>query len=231
MINDYYNILAGGTEGKQRVMLFNLAESIKQKGSIVEIGSYYGGSTVYLAEAVKHSQRKVYAVDPHYGGTYDTFTQTITDAGLTDIIIPIVEESIIAAKTNNEPIALLYIDGIHDYENAKNDFLAWFNNVVPDGYVVFHDIFMSGVTKAICGILNCGHLNNIEIHQGLLWAQKNPATTQQKVKYFMLSVILIAIANGYGWFKNNFIIKTIDYKTPIRAKIQELFASILSKIL
>ena len=43
------------------------------------------------------------------------------------------------AKTWNKKIDLLHIDGLHDYENCKNDCDIWAPLVKEDGVILFHD--------------------------------------------------------------------------------------------
>lgn len=38
------------------------------------------------------------------------------------------------------PIGLLHIDGLHDYANARADFLAWAPLVARGGFVIMHDL-------------------------------------------------------------------------------------------
>ena len=46
-------------------LLFSLASNINQKGAIVEIGSFKGGSTIFLAKGARIAKKgKVYAIDP-----------------------------------------------------------------------------------------------------------------------------------------------------------------------
>lgn len=43
------------------------------------------------------------------------------------------------AKTWNKKINLLHIDGLHDYENCKNDCDTWAPLLEEDGVILFHD--------------------------------------------------------------------------------------------
>jgi predicted O-methyltransferase YrrM len=43
------------------------------------------------------------------------------------------------AKTWDKEIDLLHIDGLHDYENCKNDCDTWAPLVKEDGVILFHD--------------------------------------------------------------------------------------------
>ena len=79
------------SEGK---LLFNLAKSCAGRGVIVEIGSWKGKSTIWLAKGSQAGQNaKVYAIDPHAGtsehrrqgkiSTFEEFERNISQAGVT----------------------------------------------------------------------------------------------------------------------------------------------------
>lgn len=107
----------------------------KASGLIVEIGSYLGMSTVFMAKATKN---KIYAIDPHYLKSYKKF---IANTKKYKNIIPIKKTS---EKANIDwllPIALLHIDGNHEYKFAKQDLKLWLKHLTPDGVVVCHDAF------------------------------------------------------------------------------------------
>ena len=144
------------TENEGR-LLFSLARDIPQKGVIVEIGSYKGGSTVILAKGSRMAKKeKVYAVDPHLrrselrmgvevvpANTFPIFRENIEHAGVGDWVIPVVKTSYRAAKCWRKPIRLLWIDGSHKYEHVKMDFLLWEKHLVKEGIIAFHDTQIS----------------------------------------------------------------------------------------
>ena len=124
-------------------------------GEIVEIGSWMGKSTCWLAVGSKSAQReKVHAVDPFDGGpllkhhpvireqgtTYHSFVDNLTSAGLFDYVESIVATSQQAAQTWNKPIRLLFIDGDHSYDAVKADFEMWSRFLVPEALVAFDDV-------------------------------------------------------------------------------------------
>lgn len=125
-------------------------------GNIVEIGSWKGKSTVCLALGSKAgSGGKVIAIDPHQGladehagihrleDTEPIFRENIKRTGVDDIVIPLMVKSEEAVKGWTEPISLLWIDGAHDYENAKRDFLLWEQHLKEGGVIAFHDALYS----------------------------------------------------------------------------------------
>ena len=130
--------------------LFSIAETTPGTGEIVEIGSCFGRSTIYLAKGARRSDHgTVWAVDPHTGdiawnlgrvSTYEVFLQNIRKFGVESRVKPLKMTSKEAAKTwNGTPIRILFIDGWHSYEAVTEDILLWFPHVLPGGLIVFDD--------------------------------------------------------------------------------------------
>jgi MMP 1-O-methyltransferase len=136
------------TEGKA---LYKAARKCTGRGVIVEIGSWQGKSTIWLAHGSRAGRNvKVHAVDPHTGSTehheaygevwtYEQFCRNINKAGVEDVIEPHVAFSEEFAKGFNEPVELVFVDGLHEWEGVKGDFDAWFPKVVEGGVMMFHD--------------------------------------------------------------------------------------------
>ena len=97
----------GDGEGQ---ILYKLAGKCKGKGVILEIGSWKGRSTIWLANgSMAGPNVTVYAVDPHTGSpehkkkfgaisTFEEFKENIRTAGVQEIVVPIVKTSEQAAK-------------------------------------------------------------------------------------------------------------------------------------
>ena len=92
----------------------------------------------------------MHAVDPHDGvvgaldqglrggpSTLARFETNIAAAGLTGIVVTIQKRSYEVAW--QDPISLLFIDGLHDYANVARDFYHFESKVVPGGLIAFHD--------------------------------------------------------------------------------------------
>ncbi len=107
----------------------------KSNGVIVEIGSFQGKSTIAMAKATKNP---VYAIDPHYLHSYRKFLQNTKKI---KNIIPVKKTSAQANVNWKLPIALLHIDGAHEYRLAKQDLKLWLPHLQNNGVVICHDAF------------------------------------------------------------------------------------------
>ncbi|MBF0510868.1 MAG: class I SAM-dependent methyltransferase [Candidatus Omnitrophica bacterium] len=185
-------------------ILYSLAFECRGVGSIVEIGSWKGKSTIWLAQGVKDAKKKqvLYAIDPHVGSsehqqenhkvwTYEEFLKNIDAANVTDIIHPIVKYSSEAIPDLKvRPIELLFIDGAHEYEFVAQDYKLFAPLVSMDGYVAFHDTPWPGVKQFIKEIFKSNELKNIYFVDTILLAQKTSSLSlKDKIKNrFMLGL-------------------------------------------
>ena len=159
--------------------LYSLAEA-SQQGAIVEIGSWKGRSAAYLARGAERGKQgnKVYAVDPHPLGTEGIFRENIKKLGVDDIVIPLVMKSEQAARQWHDSISLLFIDGAHDYESVKRDFLLWEPWLTAGGVIALHDRFVDGPSKVIrdC-ILKSSLFSRVGVVDRMLFATKSMEST------------------------------------------------------
>lgn len=147
--------LAASIEGwlsdPQGCALFRAAAATTGKGLIVEIGSWKGRSTAWLAAGARLASARVYAVDPHAGSREDpdattlaAFLGNLTNAGLADVVEPLVMTSAEAARMLEGPVELLFIDGDHSYKGVRLDAELWLPKLVEGGVVMFHDVGTTG---------------------------------------------------------------------------------------
>ncbi len=128
-------------------LLHRLAKECNAVGEIVEIGSWKGRSTIWIAFGSRQgSGKKVYAIDPHTGSegmpkgnSFKEFKANISKAGVSSLVKPIVKTSEQAASGFREKAAFVFIDGNHDYGFARQDFDLWFPKVSENGVMAFHD--------------------------------------------------------------------------------------------
>ena len=144
--------------------LYHLAEKASQLGPCLEVGSYCGKSTIYLASGCKQRNGILFAVDHHRGSeehqqgeeyhdpelfddgaqlmdSFRIFRANMRAARLEDWVVPVVAPSAVAARHWNTALAMVFIDGGHSLEAALTDYRCWARHIVPGGFLAIHDIF------------------------------------------------------------------------------------------
>ncbi len=144
--------------------LYETAAAFARLGPVLEIGTYCGKSTLYLAAAARQAGQVVITVDHHRGseenqpgweyhdpslvdaqtGRLDTlpgFRATLAAAGLEASVIAIVGRSAQVAEVWRSPVGMLFIDGGHTEAAAQADYANWSRWVMPGGALAIHDVF------------------------------------------------------------------------------------------
>lgn len=141
-------------------LLYQFARFIAPVPTVVELGSWRGRSTIWLAAGMlDRGEGQVHAVDtwqgtPHepehqsllaeYGpdDLFNEFWGNIMSAGLADQVEPVRSPTVEAARgwPGDRQIGLLFIDADHNYEAVRRDFEFWSPFVAPGGYIVFDDV-------------------------------------------------------------------------------------------
>ena len=169
-----------------------LAACVPAAGSIVEIGSFKGKSTVMLASVVaKYGGGPVVAIDPHEGlsylgpqvaevyrsETFEEFLSSIKAAGVEAEVEVRRKHSRDAALDWNRPIRLLWIDGDHSYKGCKEDF-DLFSPYLADGAVVaFHDTlnaFEGPIRVFVEDVLRSDRFGACGFVHSIAWSQFRP---------------------------------------------------------
>ena len=182
LISDKLSSIEGFLDPIEGYALTILAQHAPGTGSIVEIGSYAGKSTAYLAQGAKRARReKVVAVDHFQGspehqkdgefesghiadgvGLFEVFQKNLKSTGIDDWVHVIRADSAEANKSWSHPIRLLFIDGDHSYEASRQDYESWSRWLTPEGLVAFHDIgIFPGVTKFYDELVEGGTVKEI----------------------------------------------------------------------
>ena len=160
----HFNSVKGFLDHNEGICLYNHALSSSKKGPILEIGSYCGKSTIYLATAAKEYNCSVYSVDHHTGSeenqvgweyhdielfdeetgkinSFPEFMRNLRKANLLDTVIPIVSDSSLVSRDWKIPLSMVFVDGGHTMEAAFNDFNNWKDKIIKGGILAIHDVF------------------------------------------------------------------------------------------
>jgi predicted O-methyltransferase YrrM len=121
----------------------------------VEIGAWKGKSTAWLVEGAHRHARPphVVSIDPHQRNSWEAFRQTVEQFHLEQRGLQIHRAlSHEVGQHWRQPIALLWVDGCHEYEAVATDIDDFVPHVLPGGWVVFDDAaggIFPGVEQAI----------------------------------------------------------------------------------
>jgi predicted O-methyltransferase YrrM len=131
--------------------LYAAAAACSGRGAIVEIGSWKGRSTVWLAHGAANAGQRIHAIDPHTGSredpherTLDAFLANLERAGAASLVDPLVMTSADAERSLHGPVELLFVDGDHSPAGARSDADLWLPRIAEGGTVMFHDVATSG---------------------------------------------------------------------------------------
>jgi len=149
---------------EEGLALYRAAGAGAERGPLLEIGTYCGKSTIYLAAAARERGTIVFTVDHHRGseehqpgweyhdptlvdahtGRIDTLPvmrRVLHGAGVEDDVVPVVGRSSAVAAWWTTPVGLVFIDGGHTEEAAAADYRGWVGHLVAGGVLVIHDVF------------------------------------------------------------------------------------------
>ena len=148
-------------EGKA---LTKWAEQFSTKGPALEIGTFGGKSSLYIAAGSSSNEQLVFTIDHHQGSEEhqtgeEYFDPDIFDAALGRVntvplmqsnlsqfeesryIVPMIANANALAPIWTIQLGLLFIDGSHTEISAQNDYANWNTKIVPGGALVIHDIY------------------------------------------------------------------------------------------
>ena len=127
---------------KENKIMLDLLIRMKKVSTAIEIGSWTGGSTIFIAKRLPPGG-KLYAIDTWEGTIeqtyrpyakdmlptlYEQFLSNVIHKGLTQKVIPLRMTSLEGAELLRTKVKpdLIYIDGAHDEESVYSDLCAWY---------------------------------------------------------------------------------------------------------
>jgi predicted O-methyltransferase YrrM len=171
----------------ERGYLFQLASDLPADAQVIEVGSWMGASTCFIAGGLKGPKARIAAVDNFQGmstcgedaawynrhfrelgvkSTLDIFRENFAALGFSSRAEPIVSDSLAAAESlaaRRGTIDFIFIDGDHAYAACQADIAAWAPLVKRGGVIAFHDFGSraDGVTRAIFEATKAGRFAEI----------------------------------------------------------------------
>jgi hypothetical protein len=166
---------------QERIILYKKVIQLKRQSVMVEIGSYLGASSFFLAAGASDSNTNslVFCVDTWMNdgmseGKRDTWNEFhINTSNFSKFIVPCRGSSAEIAQTFNRDIDLLFIDGDHSFEGCKKDVESWLPHVRSGGIIIFHDYgWAEGVKMVTNHLIAHKILIKETVFRNILWARK-----------------------------------------------------------
>lgn len=181
----------------ERLMLYTLIVSL-QPSSVLEIGSFEGGSAAIMAHAMNAvGKGKINCIEPHPKISDELMremeSRVTLHVGYSPYIVPEV------AEVAGEPFDFVFIDGWHDYNQIMKDIEGVLPFMTNQAHLLFHDAYYHQVRDGIDEMLmqhsdilqDCG----VIVKSGVRWAQDlDDADT---IRYGGLR-LLVYDKNGFG---------------------------------
>jgi predicted O-methyltransferase YrrM len=167
------------TKKRELETLYYMASILPRGAFALEIGSYLGASTCYLASGLSRIGGHLFCVDTWKNETMleggrDTFAEFLKNTqSLREHITPIrTRSSELKVEDIQLPLHLVFIDGDHNYSGVKSDFERVAPWVAKDGIIAFHDSNVrhyEGVSRVIGEALLSGQWRVGGVVESLLW--------------------------------------------------------------
>jgi len=138
-------------------MLFELAHECRPGARVLEIGSYLGASTCFLAAGLRDPRASIVCVDTWQnqtmpGGIQDTFAVFEKNVKAIRHQLTLIRKSSgdVTPGELGGQFDLVFLDGDHSYKQTRADFELVSSLVAPGGMLAFHDsLFYEGVSRVI----------------------------------------------------------------------------------
>ena len=143
-----------------------IVDQIPEDGKIVEIGSFMGRSTHYLATSLMNANKeqvKIYAIDTFEGSSEhinlkiprdfsSIFKENLKFFIGREMVIPMQgrsDDPEILNKFKDEDIDYIMVDGAHEYEPVLDDMENWWPKLKKNGVMFGDDYNLESVKTAV----------------------------------------------------------------------------------
>jgi MMP 1-O-methyltransferase len=162
---------------------------------VVEIGSYLGRSTVFIAEALRHagiSNAELHSIDPHTGDrqhlqqlgltnlpTFDLFRVFISASGNGQAVQTHVAPSSEVVRKFGPDLDFVFVDGWHQYDAVLADVRDFGKLLSDDGVMAIDDVTkLNEVDQASREGLSAAGLTHYGTIAGKAWAGRRAEPPQ-----------------------------------------------------
>ena len=160
-----------------------IVDQIADDGKIVEIGSFLGRSTHYLATSLVNAGKenvKIYSVDTFEGSSEHTnikipkdFSSIFKDnlqyfigRNMVKVCQGRSDEKRILDMFEDNSIDFIMVDGAHEYDAVQDDILNWWPKLKENGTMVGDDYSLNSVSLAVKDGFTQLKIPNIGVNRG-----------------------------------------------------------------
>jgi len=143
-----------------------IVDQIKDDGKIIEIGSFLGRSTHYLATSLFNANKtnvKIYSVDTFEGSsehatlklpkdfssTFKNNLEFFIEKGMVTVCQGRSDSEEILNQFKDESVDYIMVDGAHEYEPVMGDIENWWPKLKTDGVMFGDDYSLAAVSEAV----------------------------------------------------------------------------------
>ena len=158
------NTLKGFMPQHEGEALSRWAEKFSTIGPALEIGTFGGKSSLYMAAGTSKNEQVVFTIDHHNGSEEHQIGEEYFDPDIYDkslgrvntvplmqlnlnqfeesrYVVPMIVNANLLAPIWTMSLGLLFIDGSHTERSAQNDYVNWNKRILTGGALVIHDIY------------------------------------------------------------------------------------------
>lgn len=144
--------------------LYTLAQNCPPDARVLEVGSYVGASTCYLAAGLRGAHPSITCLDTWNNetmpdGTRDTLAEFERNVRPVRQNLTLIQKasSDVSKEDLGSAFNLVFLDGDHSYRQTRADFELVEDRVALEGILAFHDsLFFEGVSRVIGEALASG---------------------------------------------------------------------------
>jgi len=217
--------IEGWLTEREGQLLFDLASRCPADLAIVEIGSWKGKSTVWIAAGAQATGApRVFAIDPHErslenpaANTLDAFISNLREAGVEELVTPIVAASHDAARTFSRTPGFVFIDGSHLEPAVRVDLEDWISKLPEGGIVALHDVLngkWTGPRRALRAYLwRSTNVSAARFVDSIAWMRKTAhVTVGDRFRNWAICLLLTA-----------YDVKAMGLPTPIMSALRFVY--------
>ena len=160
--------------------LFDLAHECRPDARVLEVGSYLGASTCFLAAGLHAARAAIVCVDTWQNqtmpdGVRDTFAVFEKNVETIRHQLTLIRKSSsdVTPDELGGQFDLVFLDGDHSYKQTRADFDLVSSLVAPGGVLAFHDsLFYEGVSRVIGEALASAKWQIVGTVRNLTWLKR-----------------------------------------------------------